>query len=246
MRPVEKKYPGDTVCYTDSANRQVEHVVQEHYPKYRDAKFPLAANIGRYCSYCEGIEKLPSLDVEHVAPKSKGGALTAWNNFLLCCKVCNSNKSAKNVGTDCHWPHLNNTFYSFNYDESGRISVNGNIPELSKKRARNLLNLMQLQRYPGTGNLPSPMDLRWKYRYEAWNKASRYRKLFEEGLITEDDVISYAKDIGQWSVWFTVFKGVDSIRHRLITDFPGTCASCFDEGNHYEPVERNPGCQDPV
>lgn len=246
MRPIEKKTPGDKIYYTDSNNQLVEHIIQKHYPNYGNAKFPLTGNIGQYCSYCEGFEKLPSLDVEHIAAKSKGGSHTAWENFLLCCKVCNSNKGTKVVNTDFHWPHLNNTFCSFVYDETGRIRVNDNIPEISKKRAQNLLDLTQLQRYPGTGNPPSPKDFRWRYRYEAWNKASRYRKLFIEGSITEDDVISYAKDIRQWSIWFTVFKGIDCIRKRLISDFPGTCASCFDKNNHYEPVERNPGCEDPI
>lgn len=247
MRPIEKKNPGDIVYYTDSNNQRIMHPVQEHYTVYRDAIFPLTANIGQYCSYCEGFEKLPSLDIEHIIPKNKGGSLTAWDNFLLCCKICNSNKGTKKVDTDnYHCPHLNNTFYSLIYDETGRISVNSNMPELSRKKAQNLLNLLKLQRYPGTENTPTPKDFRWQYRYEAWNKASRFRKLFLEGWITEDDVISYAKDTGQWSIWFTVFNGVDSVRRRLISDFPGTCASCFDENNHYEPLERNPGCEDPI
>ena len=246
MRPVEKKNPGETVHYLNSNNEEIVHTIQEHYPHYRDAIFPLTGNIGQYCSYCEGFEKIPSLDVEHLAAKSKGGAHTAWHNFLLCCKICNSNKGTKEVDADYHWPHLNNTFYSFVYDETGRISINNNMPEISKRRAQNLLDLTQLQRYPGTENPPSPKDFRWKHRYEAWNKASLYRKLFVKGSITEDEVISYAKDIGQWSVWFTVFNGIDSVRRRLISDFPGTCVSCFDENNHYEPIERNPGCEDPV
>ena len=85
MRPVEKKKPGDIVRYTDSNNQEVEHTIQENYPKYGDAKFLLASNIGQYCSYCEGDEKIHSLEVEHMAAKSKGGSPTAWNNFLLCC-----------------------------------------------------------------------------------------------------------------------------------------------------------------
>lgn len=246
MRPVEKKKPGDIVRYTDSNDQEVEHTIQENYPKYGDAKFPLASNIGQYCSYCEGHEKIHTLDVEHLAAKSKGGTRTAWNNFLLCCKICNSNKGAKVVNADCHWPHLNNTFYSLIYDETGRVSVNDNIPALSKVRAQNLLNITELQRYPGTGNLPSPKDFRWHERYEAWNKASRCKEQFLNGSITEDDIILYAKCTGQWSIWFTVFKGVNSVRSRLISDFPGTCATCFDQNNCYEPIERNPGCPDPV
>lgn len=246
MRPIEKKRPGDIVCYTDSTDQEIVHTIQEHYFKFGDAKFPLTANIGQYCSYCEGVEKLPSLDVEHLAAKSKGGDLTAWDNFLLCCKICNSNKGTKEVDADYYWPHLNNTFYCFIYDETGRININTNMPEISQRKALNLLDLTKLQRHPKSDNFPSPKDFRWRYRYEAWKKASIYREWFEKGLITEDIVISYAKDIGQWSIWFTVFKGIDSIRSRLISDFPGTCASCFDENNHYEPIERNPGCEDPI
>ena len=109
-----------------------------------------------------------------------------------------------------------------------------------------MLNLVKLQRYPRTDNLPTPKDFRWKYRFEAWNKASRCKEQFLDGSITEDDIISNAKYTGQWSIWFTVFKGIDSVRARLISDFPGTCASCFDANNHYEPIERNPGSPDPV
>lgn len=246
MRPIEKKKPGEIVCYTNSNHQEVEHTIQEHYQNYGDAKFPLVSNICQYCSYCEGNEKIHSLEVEHMAAKSQGGSPTAWSNFLLCCKICNTTKGIEIINDEYHWPHLNNTFYSFIYDETGRVKVNDNIPALSKVRAQNLLNLVKLQRYPGTDNLPSSKDFRWHYRFEAWNKAYRCKEQFLNGLITEDDIISNAKYTGQWSIWFTVFKGVDSVRSRLISDFPGTCAACFDRNNHYEPVERNPGCPDPV
>ena len=150
------------------------------------------------------------------------------------------------INDNYHLPHLNNTFLSFIYDETGRVKVNDSIPELSKVRARNLLNMTGLQRFPKTGNPPTKKDFRWKSRFEAWNKASRCKKQFLDGSITEDDIISNAKYTGQWSIWFTVFKGIDSVRARLISDFPGTCVSCFDANNHYEPIERNPGSPDPV
>ena len=246
MRPIEKKKPGDIVRYTDSNNQEVEHTIQENYPDYGDAKFPLASNIGQYCSYCEGDEKIHSLEVEHMAAKSKGGSPTAWNNFLLCCKICNTTKGVGVINDDYHWPHLNNTFYSFIYDETGRVKVNDSIPALSQVRAQNLLNLAKLQRYPGTDNLPTSKDFRWRHRFEAWNLATIYKEDFLSGSKTVDDIICVAKLKGQWSIWFTVFKGIDSVRARLISDFPGTCASCFDANNHYEPIERNPGSPDPV
>jgi 5-methylcytosine-specific restriction endonuclease McrA len=246
MRPVEKKKPGDIVRYTDSNNQEIEHIIQENYPDYGDAKFPLASNIGQYCSYCEGYEKIHSLEVEHMAAKAKGGSRTAWNNFLLCCKICNTVKGVEVINDDFHWPHLNNTFYSFVYDETGRVKVNDSIPALSQVRAQKLLDLTGLHRYPGDANGPTPKDFRWKYRYEAWKLATDWKLKFLDRLITEDDIISRVKDKGQWSIWFTVFKGIDSVRARLISDFPGTCASCFDANNHYEPIERNPGTPDPI
>lgn len=246
MRPIEKKQPGDIVRYIDSNNREIEHTILDDYMNYPDSKFVLVANLDLYCSYCEGKEKIHSLEVEHTAAKSKGGSLTAWKNFLLCCKICNTVKGAEVVNDEYHWPHINNTFYSFIYDDTGRIHVNDDIPPLSKARAQKLLDLTGLQRYPGTDITPSSKDFRWKFRYEAWNIASRYKDLFSKGCVTEDDIIGLAKSMGQWSIWFTVFKGVDSVRSRLISDFPGTCAACFDPNNHYEPIERNPGHPDPV
>lgn len=44
MRPVEKKRPGELICYTDSNNQKIEHRIKEHYPDYGDAKFPLSVD----------------------------------------------------------------------------------------------------------------------------------------------------------------------------------------------------------
>lgn len=246
MRPIEKLKAGDTVRFLNSQGQEVTHIIEPDYPVYGEAKMPLTGNIGRYCSYCEGLREVDALDVEHLAAKSQGGSETAWNNFLLCCKVCNSVKGSTVIDDKYHWPHLNNTFLSFIYCEDGRIKVNPDIPKQSKVKAENLLNLLHLQRFPGTDDNPTPKDFRWKRRYEAWNKAMRCRDNYTNGRITEDDVISYAKDIGHWSIWFTVFTGNDTILKRLISDFPGTCASCFDATNHYAPIYRNPGSEDPV
>ena len=78
MRPVEKPIPGTTVSYRNSNNVLVNHVIRTNYTLYRDAKDPLIASIGLFCSYCENDKDVEDLEVEHVAPKSKGGSLTAW------------------------------------------------------------------------------------------------------------------------------------------------------------------------
>lgn len=246
MRPVKKSSPGDTVNYMDSQGNCVQHRICDDYASYGDAKMPLVGDIGQYCSYCECPRDVDALGVEHLAAKSRGGSETAWENFLLSCTVCNSCKGVATVDSNYHWPHVNNTFLSFLYDKTGRVKVNPNIPAISQIKARNLLELVHLERYPNTDSRPTAKDFRWRKRFEAWNRASRYRNLYLENRINEDDVINQAKDKGFWSVWFTVFADIDAILSRLISEFPGTCSNCFDEHNHYVPIERNHGKEDPV
>lgn len=153
-------------------------------------------------------------------------------------------KSTKPIGDDFHWPHLNNTFLDFIYDETGRVKVNPALSGLSETRATNLYNLVCLGRDDMDA---TPKDYRWQRRYETWNKAVYAKKKYEDGKWNEDDIISKAKDTGYWLVWFTVFTGVDVILSRLISDFAGTCESCFDAGDHYKPIPRNPeNAVDPI
>ena len=225
MRPIEKKQPGDVIQYTDSRGQVVDHVIQVDSDKYREAKLPLVGNLGRYCSYCEGLRDVDALEVEHRIARNNGGSETAWDNFLLSCKVCNTVKSKKDIGDDIHWPHLNNTYLDFIYDETGRVKVNPALTGLSATRAERLYDIVGL----GRDNVDAtPMDYRWQRRYETWNKAVDAKEKYEAGKWNEDDIIGKAKDTGYWSVWFTVFTGIDAILSRLISDFDGTCKSCFD------------------
>lgn len=237
MRPLVKKQPGESVQYTDSRGNIVNHVVQADYEDYGDAKLPLVGNIDRYCSYCESLREIDALEIEHRVARHNGGSETAWDNFLLCCKVCNTVKSTQDVGDDFHWPHQNNTLLGFIYEEDGRVKVNPELPEMSKERAQNLYNLVRLGRESADA---TAKDFRWQRRYETWCKARIARKRYEEGKWNEDDVIGKAKDNGHWSIWFAAFEGVDAILSRLISDFAGTCSSCFDADNHFKPLPRNP------
>ena len=45
------------------------------------------------------------------------------------------------------------------------------------------------------------------------------KELYLHRSINEEDVITMAKSSGYWSVWFTVFAGVDVILSRLISIF---------------------------
>lgn len=98
---------------------------------------------------------------------------------------------------------------------------------------------MKLGAYPGTSIEPTPRDFRWKKRLETWDLAERLRNKFNAGTADVDEIINMAQELGYWSVWFTVFEGYDEVRRRLICDFSGTCTSCFDADNHYEPIKRN-------
>lgn len=248
MRPIEKPAAGLPVTYMAADGNMVTVTINPTYTPFGTAKYPLIGSIGNYCSYCEQEKEPGDLAVEHVAAKSRGGSMVDWDNFLLACNVCNSNKGSLLVNLhDSHWPHVNNTYISFVYDASGRVHVNPTLTGLSKDRAEKLYNTCKLGRHPHTGEIPSGSDFRWKKRFEAYNLAMRDKALFLQGTFSIDDVISDAQRTGFWSVWFTVFKGEDAVRQELINKFPGTDASCFDPNNHYEPVYRNPWNQnDPV
>ena len=43
------------------------------------------------CQYCAKIFKFDELTMDHVMPKSKGGA-KSWENIVTSCKTCNSKK----------------------------------------------------------------------------------------------------------------------------------------------------------
>ena len=238
MRPVEKLHPKDTVTYRNSNDDEVSHTIQAEYSPYGTAKFPLMANIGNYCSYCEAPLRPSDAEVEHVHPKSQGGSPTAWDNLLLGCRECNSLKGTTVPGQDYHFPDINNTYMDFVYDRTGRVKVNLNIPQSSQAAAENLLDLVKLKRFPHV-NPPSDCDFRWQHRVEVWNTAKIFLDKYNRGHSNEDEVIRLAKISGYWSIWFTVFQGKDAVLARLISDFPGTCTACFDAGNHYRPICRN-------
>lgn len=246
MRPVDKAAVGTNVILYNG----VSHIVQSDYSPYKTAKPVLEANLGAYCSYCECPYQNPrDYAVEHIQPKGlpKYSLLeTKWSNFLLSCDTCNGadNKDTKDVIlSDCHLPHLNNTFLSLEYAPGGVVSVNKSLKGISIVHAENLLNLVGLQKTPKT-SLPS--DKRWANRSKNWDLATKYYAKYKSGIADVDTIVDLVQARGGWSIWYTVFAGEDVVLKRLIDDFPGTCKSCFDPDNHYKPIERNPGNTDPI
>lgn len=242
MRPVEKLSPG---IYTMPDGSSIE--VFSHYDDYRDAKAALVYNLGIFCSYCEDAYHQPrDLHVEHVQPKSLYSALeTQWSNFLLSCATCNGpdNKGKENVVlSECHLPHLNNTFKSLVYKAGGVVEVNPVLTGDAYNHARKLLELVRLDKSPATSR---PGDTRCKKRRTDWDLASKFRTKFDAGKVSKDTIVDLVEAKGGWSIWFTVFSGCDVVRNALL-DFPGTARQFFDAANHFEPLDRNPGMADPT
>lgn len=253
MRPVAKKNVGETVTLADGT----EHTIKEDYKYHRDSLEPLSVNLGQYCSYCECYSPCCSnLEVEHVQPKGFKNIngekpyehlSKKWDNFLLGCSTCNGpgNKSSKDVVLEnIHLPHRNNTFLSLEYKEGGVINVN---PKLSGKSLENANALVNLLNLSPTEYKDIAKDYRIEMRRRAWEKADEYLNDYRNGETTIEKLIDYIKVTGCWSVWFTVFKDCPEVRKELIEHFPGTAQECFDPGNGYDPVPRNPdNASDPV
>lgn len=238
MRPIQKLRPGSVITLEDGSRR----IVNKKYSPYRDALEPLTANIGPYCSYCEHpIKQNSDREIEHIKLKSKYPNLkTYWGNFLLSCGTCNTKKATAVVKLyNTHLPHRNNTFLSFEYT-GGVVRVNPQLTGLSKTHAENLIKLVRLD------EPPSCTDNRFFLRLEQWNIATRYLQDYKNNKKNVETIIDYVKVAGYWSIWFTVFKDYDIIRARLISDFNGTDAACFDKNNHYNPISRNPTKSDPI
>lgn len=59
---------------------------------YREANPYLKTDLGLFCSYCEQVLS-EMIAVEHVVPKAPFPFTSvSWQNFLLCCRACNSKK----------------------------------------------------------------------------------------------------------------------------------------------------------
>ncbi len=245
MRPVTKLSPG-VYHYQDGSIIQID----TDYPDYSDAKIPLIFNLGSICSYCEkSFNDERELAVEHLQAKKYKDVngdypyatlATKWNNFLLSCATCNGpdNKGNKNVVYgECHLPHLNNTFLSFQYKAGGVVEVNSALRGKSLDNAKALHLLVGLNKGPKDAR---PKDKRWLIRTQKWDLAMRYLGKLEDGSADVETIIDLVKGHGCWSIWFTIFKEHPEVRKELIEQFSGTAKECFDSANNYEPVPRNP------
>lgn len=204
--------------------------------QYGDAEPYLEERIGAYCSYCEmPIKHVP--EVEHIESRSKGGALTEWDNLLLACKYCNTRKSnlvAKGEKENYLWSDEDDTFHPYSYS-NGIAQINEEYLKSTDsdyaEHARKLFELVKLGNVPNERN----KDRRFFWRNEAYNDAVdskegwiKVRETKQKSVFLKNMIIA-AKNSGFFSTWMEVFKDDEEVKRALIDEFNGTRKEIFEE-----------------
>ena len=207
MRPVDKGYAPR--AYTD----------------YGQARHDLAEKIGYYCSYCE-MKVLQSIEVEHILPQNKGGAVLDWDNFLLSCKYCNTVKLDRNSNiTDYFWPDRDNTDLVFDYLEGDGIKPKSTLKAEFKPIAEKTINLTGLDRIPSGKNEPTKADTRWRSRQQQWDIAKESFVRWQKAPIQEmAELIALTSLGGHYSIWMKVFEAEKVVLDEIDKVYKIKCA----------------------
>lgn len=215
------------------------------FKAYPMARGKLIERLGECCSYCE-VHLDTSLAVEHVQPKKPPGAVAndpnrelSWDNFLLACTNCNSNKDNEDVVLADHlWPDRDNTFLAIIYKQGGLVEA---APGNYKDRAERTIKLMGLDKVPNIRDQENEAsDRRWNNRREAWDIASESKQnlaILNHPVMRAQIVLQIQ---GFWSIWMTVFKDDHDMMERILNCIPGTAKHCFNAANGYEAIVRVP------
>ncbi len=201
------------------------------YSNYKDARDDLINRLGVYCSYCEMvITNMPA--VEHIIPIKNGGSELAWENFLLSCIYCNSNKSNNNTDRRGYlWPDKDATYGVFDYEYGKPITVNNSISHELQQYAKNTIDLLKLDREPYTDSWTNQKDMRPMSRIEAWQKANESLIDWLACPIVElaNAICRTATASGHFSIWMKVFDRHPLIQKRLVHSFIGTKKEHFKD-----------------
>ncbi|MGG5578109.1 HNH endonuclease [Myroides sp. C15-4] len=195
------------------------------FNSYKEARAYLTTRLGYYCSYCEmGTNNM--IEVEHIEPVANGGDKLEWDNFLLSCKYCNTNKSNHNQDRrNYFWPDIDNTDLLFEYSLFQPVVVKDSLPQNVKTIANNLIRLTGLDKYPNSVNTPTEADTRWVVRTEVMFTAMESYNDFVEFLKTNPDQISIDRmirsicresKIGFPSLWLQVYEYYPLVVEELI------------------------------
>lgn len=234
--------------------RPVRNVQQG--PKLKDhknAKPGLIDAMGEFCAYCERQVDAADLDVEHIKPQKAHGKLSlVWSNFLLACSSCNTYKrhyqgANRQVGIikNQAWPHLDNTFSAYTYDQHGRITVSTSLASVPQQEmARRTLEMAGLDKTPAVDASYKALGLIYDItsrREKAWKKAQIALITYRQNQTNEQrqSILNQAEETGFFSIWMHIFAAYPDVKNSLISIFKAV-PSCFDhQGNQVTP--RAPG-----
>ena len=221
--------------------------------EHRHAKPDLIAAMGEYCAYCERRVDPTDLHVEHIKPQNSHPKLKlVWQNYLLACKRCNTykrhyqqkNRQTGNLGNQI-WPHLDNTFSAYTYDQDGRVSVATTLTTNEHKpMAERTLEMAGLSKTPAVAASYKKLGIDYdtiSQRKKAWCNAQAMLQMYKKNPTTDMRVTiaNFAEAIGFFSIWMATFAAYPKIKCTLITRFKAA-AQCFDDqGNSLNP--RHPG-----
>lgn len=201
---------------------------------YTDAQQHLIKKLGSYCSYCERYIAC-GIHIEHKKPKEEYPELKfSWNNFLLSCGNCNSEKGHGNLDlANFIWPDSDNTLRAFIYDNEGRVKIVSGFEDEVLEKIKKTWKLLGFNKHPDTFSNehepPSDKDYRWVTRRTQWQQASQWKQKLAANNIADirDAIVELAK-AGNFSIWHQVFIDDMEIKKRLIDSFMGTAKDCFD------------------
>lgn len=211
------------------------------FDDYRDAKRPLVARLGGYCSYCER-KIVTQLAVEHIQPKGLpryAHLIGRWDNLLLACVNCNATKADKDVvPEEVLLPDRDNTYAAYVYAEDGSIEVAGGQSDEVSAMAERTLALVGLDKPISTVIDENGKQIaidRVGQRKQAWLLAQEAKRdvvatsMTPQREVVRRWVVKNAESSGFFSIWMTVFDDDLDMRQRLVGAFAGTAASgCFD------------------
>lgn len=197
--------------------------------------------MGEYCVYCERQVEAVNLDVEHIKPQKAHDKLSlTWANFLLACKSCNTYKRhyqgaarQSSILSSQAWPHLDNTYAAYAYDQHGRITVSLAITAPAQREmATRTLRMAGLDQTPAVDVAYKKLSLIYDItsrRERAWRIANLALKAYEQNAtdIQRLSILDQAESVGFFSIWMHIFSAHLLVKQSLVVRFKA-CTTCFD------------------
>lgn len=171
----------------------------------------LKERTGDYCHLCE-MRVNNCLAIEHI--ESRDGHIeleSDWDNFLLACTSCNSNKKAKPLTAPYrehyYWPHLNNTLLAFFSPVDGSdaclVRPQDELSAEQLKRAKATIELYELdKRVTSSGD----SDNRFIERMKATKTAIDLFLKYEESQASISKIVDMAKTTDSSSIGLSILE----------------------------------------